>query len=112
MTIETRQRSVDGDADLERPEDWREQQQRHCHQLDGRRARHAEEGRAELVATIKAWRMARLCERFLDDVEMRAGHLPERERVLLFRRTARARAILGPVDATQRLLDWRTPEER
>ena len=56
-------------------------------------------------------RLAKQIEGFFEDAERRAAGLSEEERDALLDRLHRARALLGGVDALQRFLGWKEPEE-
>jgi hypothetical protein len=87
-------------------ERWQREEAERC------RVQHTKESREQLFAIIQAWGLAKQIEGFFEDAERRAADLPEQEREALLDRLHRARALLGGVDALQRFLGWKAPEER
>lgn len=99
-------------AKLERQrweEERREQEIRDAERLC---LKNIEASREQLFAIIKAWGVAKRVEGFFEDAERRAEGLGEGNRDLLLDRLARARQLLGGVDAMHRFRAWLAPEER
>jgi hypothetical protein len=91
--------------ELERERRQREEEER-------RRLQNIADSRAELDAIIEAWGDAMHVEQFFADAERRATAVDGPERAALLDRLRRARGLLGSVDALQRFLSWKAPEER
>lgn len=77
-----------------------------------RREQKFKESREELFAIIEAWGVAKRIEAFFEDATRRAEGYPENEKRVLLGRLEQARAMLGSVDALERLSSWKSPEER
>jgi len=77
-----------------------------------RRLQAIEDSRKELSAAIDHWGAAKKIEGFFEDVEQRASHLSDDDRVPILDRLTRARKLIGAADALQRLREWKAPEER
>lgn len=101
-----RQAEIERQRREEEHQRWlREEEERRC-------IRNREESREELFAIVEAWGVAKRIEEFFEDAERRAEGLGAEERGLLLDRLRGARELLGGVDALQRFLAWRPPEER
>jgi hypothetical protein len=99
-------------AEIERRE-WEAQHERwQREEAERRRVQHIKESREQLFAIIQAWGLAKQIEGFFEDAERRAADRHEEDREALLDRLHRARALLGGVDALQRFLGWKAPEER
>ena len=70
------------------------------------------ESRDELLLIIDAWTRANRIEQFFQDAEQRAAGLGDEERFKLLGRLKLARTIVGSVDALDRFMAWRAPDER
>lgn len=77
-----------------------------------RRQENIKAARTELMAAIQAWGALRNIEAFFASVEAQTASLPDDERAVILDRLARGRALIGPIDALQRLREWVAPEER
>jgi hypothetical protein len=99
-------------AEIRRREWEAEHERWQREEAERRRVQHTKESREQLFAIIQAWGLAKQVEGFFEDAERRAAGLPEQEREALLDRLHRARALLGGVDALQRFLGWKAPEER
>jgi hypothetical protein len=98
-------------AEAERAE-WEEQSRRwKLEEQERQRAKAISASSAELLSIIEDWARAKRIEDFFDDVLRRSSSLSEDERQLLAKRALKARAMLGGVDALEKLRQWRTPEE-
>lgn len=89
--------------------------QRECERQEEavRRAAQArKESREELLQIIERWGTATRIEQFFREAEQRAAGLGDEERARLLERLRRAREMVGSVDALDRFLAWRVPEER
>ncbi|MHB9099000.1 MAG: hypothetical protein ACYC5X_14380 [Syntrophales bacterium] len=99
-------------AEIERQE-WEARQERWRREEAVRRAAQArKESREELFQIIERWGTASRIEQFFRDAEQRAVGLAEVDRVRLLERLKLAREMVGSVDALDRFLAWRAPEER
>lgn len=99
-------------AEIQRRE-WEAQHERwQREEAERRRAQNIKESREQLFALIEAWGLAKRIEGFFEDAECRAAVLGQEDREALLDRLHRARALLGGVDALQRFLKWKAPEER
>lgn len=99
-------------AEIRRRE-WEAQHERwQREEAERRRIENIKESREQLFGLIEAWGLAKRIEGFFEDTERRAAALGEQERVALLDRLHRARALFGGVDALQRFLNWKAPEER
>ncbi|MBE0618856.1 MAG: hypothetical protein IH608_13185 [Proteobacteria bacterium] len=92
---------------------WEEQHQQWLREeAERKRIRDRKESREELFAIVEAWGVAKRIEAFFEDAERRATDLGAEQRQLISDRLHGARELLGGVDALQRFLAWRPPEER
>jgi hypothetical protein len=66
----------------------------------------------ELLQIIERWGTASRIEQFFRDAEQRAASLNEEDRGRLLARLKLAREMVGSIDALDRFLAWRSPEER
>jgi len=99
-------------AEIERVE-WEARQERRCREEEERRAAQAlKESREELLQIIDRWGRANRIEQFFRDAEQRTAGLSENDRFRLLDRLKLAREMVGSVDALDRFLAWRSPDER
>jgi hypothetical protein len=70
------------------------------------------ESREELLQIIDRWGRANRIEQFFRDAEQRATGLSDAERLRLLERLKLAREMVGSVDALDRFMAWRAPDER
>jgi hypothetical protein len=85
---------------------WRrEKAERHAAQA-------LKESREELLQIIDRWGRANRIDQFFRDAEQRAAGLSDDERLRLLERLKLARQMVGSVDALDRFLAWRSPDER
>lgn len=99
-------------AEIERQE-WQLQHEKWQRQeAERRHAQHVKEGREQLAEIIQAWGIAKQVEGFFEDAERRAAALDDADRERLIDRLQRARSLHGGVDALQRFLKWKAPDER
>jgi hypothetical protein len=89
-------------AELEEAERRREQE---------RRVEALKQSRDQLFAVIESWGTVIRLEGFFDDAERRVGDAPEEGRAVLLERLARARKVIGDVNALRHFQSWKTPEE-
>ncbi len=71
-----------------------------------------QDSREDLLAAIDAWDQARRLHEWVALVERNAQRLPEQERSEILGRLAKARELIGRVDAVEVLKQWKAPEER
>ena len=86
--------------------EWRRREE------ERRSAQALKDSTEQLQAIIEAWAHAKSVQAFFEDAESRLAGLPSAEQEELKRRLARAREMMGSVDAVERLRMWRLPEER
>jgi hypothetical protein len=99
-------------AEVDRRE-WEVKQERWRREEAERRAAQAlKESREELLQIIDRWGRATRIEQFFRDAEQRATGLSDDERLRLLERLKLAREMVGSVDALDRFLAWRSPDER
>lgn len=99
-------------AEIEMRE-WEVQQEKwRREEAERRRVQNIKEAREQLFAIIEAWGVATRIEGFFADAERRATSLGDEERAIVVDRLQRARSLLGGVDALQRFVAWKVPEER
>jgi hypothetical protein len=85
---------------------WRrEKAERHAAQA-------LKESREELLQIIDRWGRANRIEQFFRDAEQRAAGLSDAEKLRLLERLKLAREMVGSVDALDRFMTWRAPDER
>lgn len=99
-------------AEIRRRE-WEEQQERwRREEEERRRAQNINESRKELFDIIEDWGIATRTEEFFTDIERRLADVSISDRDLMLDRLRQARALLGGVDALERLSGWKSAEER
>jgi GTP1/Obg family GTP-binding protein len=99
-------------AELEHQK-WEAQQEIWRREEAARRAVEArKESREELLQIIDRWGRANRIEQFFRDAEQRAAGLSDAERLRLLERLKLARKMVGSVDALDRFMAWRAPDER
>lgn len=76
-----------------------------------RRERLVIESREQLAKIIDFWAFAKAREDFFEDLERRAGVLPEEEQAVVRKRVSQARELLGSTDVLRRFTAWRAPDE-
>ena len=92
---------------------WEAQREVWRREEEERRAIQAlKESREDLLQIIERWGWANRVEQFFRDVEQNAGSLNDDERLKLLERLKLARKMIGSIDALDRFLTWRSPEER
>lgn len=69
------------------------------------------QSREQLLGAIDAWGQVMRLEGFFADVERRIGTCPEELSASLLQRLAKAREVIGSVDALRHFQSWKTPEE-
>ncbi len=99
-------------AEIEQKE-WEARQEKWRREEAERQAIKArKESREELLQIIERWGTASRIEQFFRDAEQRAAALGEEDRGRLLARLKLAREMVGSVEALDRFLAWRSPEER
>ncbi len=76
-----------------------------------RRERQIVESREQLAKIIDVWAVSKVREDFFEDLERRAGALPEEEQAAIRSLLSTARELLSGTDVPRRFSAWRTPEE-
>ena len=99
-------------AELARQERERQRERWQREEAERRRLKKIRESREDLAAVVAAWNADRDIEAFFDNAEHRIAALGEDDRESLSDRVRKARALLGPGDALERLKAWRAPDER
>lgn len=99
-------------AEIERQQ-WEAAQQKWRREEDERqRVKAIKESREELWGIVNAWSEAKRIEEFFKDAELRAATLGNNDHTAILDRLKQARELLDGVDALQRFLSWKSPEER
>jgi len=99
-------------AEVDRRE-WEVKQERwRREEAERRAARALKESREELLLIIDRWGRATRIEQFFRDAEQRVTGLGDEDRLRLLDRLKLAREMVGRVDALDRFLAWRAPDER
>ncbi|NMF87665.1 hypothetical protein [Aromatoleum petrolei] len=75
-------------------------------------AKALKDSRDDIHRIIECWAEVNRIEQFFTDIERRADELSPGERAQLLDRLKRARELIGPVDALEHFMAWKTPEER
>lgn len=92
---------------------WEEmQQQWRLEEAERRHAQAIKTSREDLFSIIAAWAQAKQIEDFFKDAELRAADLSDNHQAAILDRLKQARELLGGVDALQRFVSWKSPEER
>jgi hypothetical protein len=89
-----------------------EERKRLAAEAERRRLANRKAAREELEQIVQGWGHARLLEDFFKDLEARGEGLPPEERQSLRARLARARELLGGVDALAWFEEWTPPDAR
>ncbi len=99
-------------AELERIR-WEEQKRQWERERVEEAARAArKESREELQEIIKSWARAKRLEEFFADATVRSEGLEPEVRAQMLDRLARARKLIGGVDALEKFRRWKSPTER
>jgi len=77
-----------------------------------RRVKARQDSRQDLLAAIASWEQVRSIHSYFQAAEKELERLPDEERENLRGRLGEARALVGEVDALEKLRQWKTPEER
>lgn len=77
-----------------------------------RRLKAAQDSRQDLLRAIASWEQARSVLAFFELVTREAESLPEEQRLQVLGRLQEARALIGPVNALEQLVLWKSPRER
>lgn len=98
-------------------EEWRIQYEReHAIYLEKERIRREEEAynasRTELKSIMAQWAEDKRMEQFFCEAELDAADLDEQQKVQIMERLQLARQFLSEDTAVERLLKWKTPQER
>jgi GTP1/Obg family GTP-binding protein len=99
-------------AEIQRKQ-WEEERREYERtQAEERAAKAQKDSRDELVQIVKTWVDAKRLEEFFTDAEARIEGLePDLQRNMRDR-LARARKLIGGVDALEKIRRWRAPSER
>lgn len=71
-----------------------------------------ENSHAQLISIIRGWAEARSLEAFFEDVLQRSAALAPNNRDLVVARIEEARALIGGINAIERLKGWLSPAQR
>ena len=99
-------------AELARQKWEVEKEQRRLEKAARRAVEARKESRDELLQIIDVWTRANRVEQFFLDAEQRAAGFSDAERLRLLERLKLARKMVGSVDALDRFMAWRAPDER
>jgi hypothetical protein len=88
-----------------------EQEEAKRRREEERRAQARKQSRESLLTVISRWADVVRVQEFFTDADRRVAELSEERRAALLERLARAREVLGSLDALRYLEGWRTPEE-
>jgi hypothetical protein len=92
---------------------WQEEERlRREEQARARQEKLRQESRKDLLGAIDAWDRARRLHDWVALVQRDAEQFPEGERAEVLDRLAKARELIGRVDAVEVLRQWKAPEER
>jgi hypothetical protein len=105
VEVGERQAEIERQKWAAQKEIWRQEE------AERRAAQALKESREELLQIVNQWGRANRIEQFFRDVEKRAASLDESERLKLLERLKLAREMVGSVDALDRFLAWRAPDE-
>ena len=111
-TIATLVEEGERQAEVERQRWEAMQQEWRREEAERRRIKAIKDGRDELFSIIDTWAEAKRIEEFFKDAELRAAALGNDDHAAILDRLKQARELLGGVDALQRFLSWKSPEER
>jgi len=99
-------------AEIERKQ-WEAQQEKwRREEAKCRAAKALKESRVELLQIIDGWAESNRIEQFFQDAERRVANLSDSERLKILERLKRAHELVGSVDALDRFMLWRSPDER
>jgi hypothetical protein len=70
-----------------------------------------EHSREQLLEIVEGWCLAHSIEAFFEDALRRSKGLDSQHLAVIEDRLAKARAMLGGLDALARFRNWKTPEE-
>ncbi|MHC8351060.1 hypothetical protein ACYZT7_17450 [Pseudomonas sp. RT4P38] len=106
-----------GKVEIERV---RSEQERHQHELqmeewrrkedEKRRLKAIQDSRDQLAAVIQTWTKVNSIRAFFDDIELGAGRLGPEERHAILNRLAKAKELIGDLDALKHFESWMPPE--
>jgi hypothetical protein len=92
---------------------WDEERRlREQKQAEERATKAQQDSRDDLFQIVKTWANAKRLEEFFADAEARIDGLAPDLKEKMLDRLARARKLIGGLDALQRFLRWRAPSER
>jgi hypothetical protein len=77
-----------------------------------RQVKARQDARQDLLAAIASWEQVRNINAYFESAERELEQLPESERQHLRGRLGEARALVGDVDALEKLRLWKSPQER
>jgi hypothetical protein len=107
----TRREQVEAQAAIERQRREAAERERQRQELERRRADAIRHSREQLLEIVEEWTLAQSIEAFFDDATRRSKDLHAEHLVTIEDRLAKARAMLGGLDALARFRNWKTPEE-
>jgi hypothetical protein len=102
---------VDAQAELARQRREAEERERQRQERERHRAEAQEQSREQLLEIVEGWSLARSIEAFFDDALRRSKDLDLEHLASIEDRLAKAREMLGGLDALARFRNWKTPEE-
>ena len=114
MAPELRRRT--DEADLKAAEEHRAwEAKRELERQEAERVRQLkarQDARQDILSAIASWDQVRSIKAYFQTAEQELERLPEEEREQLRNRLSEARALVGDVDALEKLRQWKAPQER
>jgi hypothetical protein len=99
-------------AEIERQQWEAQREQWRKEEAEAKAAKALKDSKAELYQIIDNWAESNRIEKFFQDAERKAAELSENERLKILERLKRARELIGSVEALDRFIGWRSPDER
>jgi hypothetical protein len=99
-------------AELERQRWEAQHEQWRREEAERRAAKALTESREELLHIVSGWTESNRIEQFFQDAEQRAAKLSDNQRLKTLERLKLARELVGSVDALDRFMRWKSPDER
>jgi hypothetical protein len=99
-------------AELERQRWEAQQEQWRREEAERRAAKALTESREELLHIVSGWTKSNRIEQFFQDAEQKAAKLSDDQRLKTLERLKLARELVGSVDALDRFMRWKSPDER
>jgi Xaa-Pro aminopeptidase len=110
-TLITRREQVEAQAAIERQRREAEERERQQQERERQWAEAQEHSHDQLLEIVEGWSLALSIEAFFEDALRRSKDLDAEHFAAIKDRLAKARAMLGGLDALARFRHWKTPEE-